>query len=223
MTESVSLFPLRQVRMTKSPLNEPELGRTEHFPFSIVRTYPIQAKVVSLVLLFDERKCSGERIEIVDPSVDFCSLRFLTGEDANDRTQAALVPGGKFVGRSQAASTALTCMRTGLCLRGRSVTSLHALHDLCFCAPMSDVCDLCSYALAGDPRADARIYCFEELAGNETETFLLWHFSGVRVEFWRDCGGVDGEAAFVFDNRGHFQSRCADLPVGMSHVRLIRH
>lgn len=31
-----------QVRMTKSPLPTPELGRTEHFPFSIVRTYPVQ-------------------------------------------------------------------------------------------------------------------------------------------------------------------------------------
>ena len=30
------------VRMTKSPSLTPELGRTEHFPFSIVRTYPIQ-------------------------------------------------------------------------------------------------------------------------------------------------------------------------------------
>jgi hypothetical protein len=31
---------------------------------------------------------------VIDESVDFCSLRFLTGEEANDRTQSVLVPGG---------------------------------------------------------------------------------------------------------------------------------
>ena len=54
---------------------------------------------------------------MIDESVDFCSLRFLTGEEANDRTQSALVPGG------------------------------------------------------------------------------------IRVEFWKDCGGNDAEPAFEFENR----------------------
>eukprot|EP00293_Proteomonas_sulcata_P011125 CAMPEP_0184316474 /NCGR_PEP_ID=MMETSP1049-20130417/90316_1 /TAXON_ID=77928 /ORGANISM="Proteomonas sulcata, Strain CCMP704" /LENGTH=222 /DNA_ID=CAMNT_0026635455 /DNA_START=27 /DNA_END=692 /DNA_ORIENTATION=+ len=82
------------VRITKSPTLRPSLGRTEHFPYSISRTYSVQAKVISSVLLWDDKGCSGERIEVVDESVDFCSLRFLTGEDVNDRVKSVLVPAG---------------------------------------------------------------------------------------------------------------------------------
>jgi len=80
------------VRITKSPSLPAELGRTEHFPFSIVRTYPFSAKVVSVVLLFEEQGCSGERVEVMDQSMDFCSLRFLTGGEVNDRVQSILLP-----------------------------------------------------------------------------------------------------------------------------------
>lgn len=82
------------VRITKSPIRAADLGRTEHFPFSIARSYSLQAKVVSVALLFDERDCGGERVEILDDSVDFCSLRFLTGENVNDRVQSVLLPPG---------------------------------------------------------------------------------------------------------------------------------
>ena len=91
-----------------------------------------------MLLLFEHRLCAGERVEIVDQSVDFCSLRYLTGEDVNNRVLSAMVPGG------------------------------------------------------------------------------------LRVEFWKDCGGGDASAHYI-ENRDRADSRCFDIPVGMSHVRLTRH
>jgi len=80
------------VRITKSPSLPAELGRTEHFPFSIVRTYPFSARVVSMVLLYEEKGCEGERVEVLDQSMDFCSLRYLTGAEVNDRVESIMVP-----------------------------------------------------------------------------------------------------------------------------------
>uniref|UniRef100_A0A7S4PRA3 Uncharacterized protein n=1 Tax=Guillardia theta TaxID=55529 RepID=A0A7S4PRA3_GUITH len=82
------------VRITKSPIMKLGLGRTEHFPFSVARTYSIQAKVISMAILYEQKNCDGERVEVIDESVDFCSLRFLTGEEVNERVASVLIPGG---------------------------------------------------------------------------------------------------------------------------------
>jgi len=81
-------------RISRSPILKPDLGRTEHFPFSVARTYSVQAKVVSMVLIFDTFFCDGERIEIIDESVDFCSLRYIDGSEVNGRARSVMVPGG---------------------------------------------------------------------------------------------------------------------------------
>lgn len=118
-------------------------------------------QVISAVLLWDDRDCGGERIEIVDESVDFCSLvrqrqyctfyffefhgltvplmqRFLTGEEVNNRVKSVLVP------------------------------------------------------------------------------------AGLRVQFFQECGATDTVDGPDIDNRPSPQSRCDNLPLKLSHIKLIR-
>jgi len=85
------------IRITRSPILRPDLGRTEHFPFAVARTYSVQAKVVSMVLVFDTFFCDGERIEIVDDSVDFCDLRYIDGKEVNGHARSVIVPAGVMV------------------------------------------------------------------------------------------------------------------------------
>ena len=80
-----------------SPDGRPQLGRPEHFPFAVARTYSVQAKVVSMVLVFDTFFCDGERIEIVDDSVDFCDLRYIDGKEVNGHARSVIVPAGVMV------------------------------------------------------------------------------------------------------------------------------
>jgi hypothetical protein len=55
---------------------------------------PWQAKVISMVLIFDTFYCDGERIEIIDESVDFCSLRYIDGKEVNGYARSVIIPGG---------------------------------------------------------------------------------------------------------------------------------
>mmetsp|Transcript_15472 Transcript_15472/g.34582 ORF Transcript_15472/g.34582 Transcript_15472/m.34582 type:complete len:692 (-) Transcript_15472:171-2246(-) len=126
------------VRITKSPILRAELGRTENFPFSIARTYSIQAVVKSVALLFDDKGCEGERIEVADDSVDFCSLRFITGEFVNGRVMSVLVP------------------------------------------------------------------------------------PGMRVQFFKECGGSDTVDGPDHDNRANPKAACHQLPLKLSHIKLQR-